>query len=75
VFLDADRSQYVGWSRDLQQSVRSGGLLVVDNATSHQGEIAPLAQAAGRRVLVGECSPKKRVNTSAILASSAIFVV
>jgi predicted O-methyltransferase YrrM len=48
VFLDADRSQYVGWWGDLQKSVRSGGLLVVDKATSHEGEIAPLARAIGQ---------------------------
>jgi len=41
IFLDAERSDYVGWWPDLQRLLRPGGLLVVDNATSHAGEMAP----------------------------------
>ena len=45
VFLDAERSQYVGWWRHLRRILRPGGLLVVDNATSHHEDVAPLVAA------------------------------
>lgn len=42
IFLDAERPQYPGWWPDLRRVLRPGGLLVVDNATSHREEMAPL---------------------------------
>lgn len=43
VFLDADRTQYAGYWPDLLRTLRPhGGLLIVDNATSHPDEIADL---------------------------------
>ena len=51
VFLDTDRSKYVGWWPHLQESLRSGGLLVVDNASNRADELAPfvrvIAETAG----------------------------
>ena len=41
IFLDAERTDYVGWWQDLRRLLRPGGLLVVDNATSHVEEMAP----------------------------------
>lgn len=41
VFLDSERSEYPGWWPDLRRVLRPGGLLVVDNATSHAAEMAP----------------------------------
>jgi predicted O-methyltransferase YrrM len=41
VFLDADRQEYPGWWPELRRTLRPGGLLVVDNATSHVEEMAP----------------------------------
>ena len=41
VFLDSERAEYPGWWRDLKRVLRPGGLLVVDNATSHVAEMAP----------------------------------
>ena len=41
VFLDSERSAYVGWWPDLRRILRPGGILVADNATSHACEIAP----------------------------------
>lgn len=41
VFLDSERSEYLGWWPDLKRILRPDGLLVVDNATSHAGEMAP----------------------------------
>ena len=40
IFLDSERPQYPGWWPHLQRALRPGGLLVVDNAVSHQGEMA-----------------------------------
>lgn len=41
VFLDSERPEYPGWWPDLKRILRAGGLLVVDNATSHPKEMAP----------------------------------
>jgi predicted O-methyltransferase YrrM len=43
VFLDSERSEYLGWWPDIKRVLRKGGLLVVDNATSHSAEMAPFA--------------------------------
>jgi predicted O-methyltransferase YrrM len=40
VFLDAERSAYVGYWPDLLRALRPGGLLVVDNVVSHADEVA-----------------------------------
>lgn len=39
VFLDADRSRYVGWWPDLYRILSPGGLMVADNAISHASEL------------------------------------
>lgn len=41
VFLDSERSEYVGWWPDVRSIVRVGGILVADNATSHAEEMQP----------------------------------
>ena len=40
LFLDSKRSDYVQWWPNIQRVLRKGGLLVVDNATSHADEMA-----------------------------------
>ncbi|MCF7751286.1 class I SAM-dependent methyltransferase [Bacillus subtilis subsp. subtilis] len=40
LFLDSERSQYLGWWPDLRRVLRPGGLLVVDNAVSHAQQMA-----------------------------------
>ncbi|KIN14797.1 O-methyltransferase [Vreelandella titanicae] len=40
LFLDSKRSDYVNWWPNIQRVLRKGGLLVVDNATSHADEMA-----------------------------------
>ena len=40
VFLDSERSEYVRWWPDVERVLRRGGVLVVDNATSHAEELA-----------------------------------
>ena len=42
LFLDAERVEYPSWWPHPVRVLRSGGLLVADNATSHPEEIAPL---------------------------------
>jgi predicted O-methyltransferase YrrM len=41
VFLDSERPEYPGWWPDIKRVLRPGGLLVVDNATSHPQQMAP----------------------------------
>lgn len=40
IFLDSERTQYCAWWPDLRRILRPGGLLVVDNATSHAQQMA-----------------------------------
>jgi predicted O-methyltransferase YrrM len=39
VFLDAERTEYIGWWPRVRAILRVGGLLVADNATSHAQEM------------------------------------
>ena len=41
VFLDSERNEYPGWWLHIRHVLRPGGLLVVDNATSHPEQMAP----------------------------------
>jgi predicted O-methyltransferase YrrM len=41
IFLDSERPEYPGWWPNLRRALRPGGLIVVDNATSHPAELAP----------------------------------
>ncbi|MFO1424267.1 MAG: O-methyltransferase [Candidatus Competibacteraceae bacterium] len=41
IFLDSERSEYVGWWADIKRVLRDGGLLIVDNAISHANEMEP----------------------------------
>lgn len=45
VFLDSQRSAYLAWWPDLKRVLRGGGLLVVDNASSHAAEMADFTAA------------------------------
>jgi predicted O-methyltransferase YrrM len=45
LFLDSKRSAYQDWWPDLKRVLRPGGLLVVDNATSHAHEMADFTDA------------------------------
>ena len=42
IFLDSERSEYATSWPNIGRILQKGGLLVVDNATSHPGEMAPL---------------------------------
>lgn len=41
IFLDSERPEYPEWWPDIKRVLRPGGLLVVDNATSHAEQMAP----------------------------------
>lgn len=41
IFLDSERTEYPGWWPQLRRVLCAGGLLVVDNATSHAEQMAP----------------------------------
>ena len=41
VFLDSERPEYPAWWPQIRRVLRTGGLLVVDNATSHVEQMAP----------------------------------
>jgi predicted O-methyltransferase YrrM len=41
IFLDSERPEYPGWWPNLRRVLRPGGLLIVDNATSHAEQMAP----------------------------------
>ena len=45
LFLDSKRSDYLDWWPDIRRILRAGGLLVVDNATSHADEMAAFTAA------------------------------
>ena len=45
LFLDSKRSDYLDWWPDIRRILRAGGLLVVDNATSHAEEMAAFTAA------------------------------
>jgi predicted O-methyltransferase YrrM len=45
LFLDSLRSAYLAWWPDLKRVLHPGGLLVVDNATSHAQEMADFTAA------------------------------
>jgi predicted O-methyltransferase YrrM len=44
IFLDSERAEYPAWWPQLRRVLRPGGLLVVDNATSHAEQMAPFAK-------------------------------
>lgn len=40
IFLDSERTEYVGWWHNIKRILKPGGMLVVDNALSHVNEMA-----------------------------------
>jgi predicted O-methyltransferase YrrM len=55
IFLDAERSEYPGWWPQLFRVLRAGGLLVVDNATSHAEEVSPFIELVRTHAQVTTC--------------------
>ncbi len=47
IFLDAERSEYAHWWPEIRRVLGFGGVLVVDNATSHSTQLAPLTALVG----------------------------
>lgn len=55
IFLDAERSEYSHWWPNLRRILCHGGVLVVDNATSHAAELAPLIALVGADARFRSC--------------------
>jgi predicted O-methyltransferase YrrM len=41
IFLDSERTAYPAWWPDIKRTLRPGGLIVADNASTHVEELAP----------------------------------
>ena len=48
IFLDSDRARYVEWLPQLNRVLARGGLIVVDNATSHASELEAFVASVKR---------------------------
>ena len=55
IFLDSERAEYPGWWPQLRRVLRPGGLLVVDNATSHVEQLAPFVALVNADPLFATC--------------------
>jgi predicted O-methyltransferase YrrM len=55
IFLDSERREYVAWWPDVRRALRPGGLLIVDNATSHAEELAPFRALVAADAQFGTC--------------------
>ena len=49
IFLDSARQQYAQWWPQLDRALAAGGVLVVDNASSHYADMAGFIEAIARR--------------------------
>ena len=55
IFLDSERPEYPGWWPRIRRVLRPGGMLVVDNAISHAGEMAPFLALVKADSLFATC--------------------
>ncbi len=55
IFLDSERPEYSGWWPDIKRALRPGGLLIVDNATSHPDQMAPFVALVKADTLFVTC--------------------
>lgn len=55
IFLDSERQEYPGLWPQLRRVLREGGLLIVDNATSHVEEMAPFVALVTADPQFGTC--------------------
>jgi predicted O-methyltransferase YrrM len=55
VFLDSERSQYQAWWPQIERVLCCGGVLVVDNATSHYAEMAAFLEGIGAHAGFTSC--------------------
>lgn len=55
IFLDSERPEYPGWWPEIKRVLRPGGLLVVDNATSHPEQMAPFVALVKADTLFVTC--------------------
>ena len=55
IFLDSERPEYPGWWPHLRRVLRPGGLLIVDNATSHVEQMAPFVALVNADAAFATC--------------------
>jgi predicted O-methyltransferase YrrM len=67
IFLDAERSEYVSYWPDLVRTLRTGGMLVVDNVISHADELAEF-----RKLVEGD---SRVMDALAPIGAGALLVV
>ncbi|SNY95892.1 O-methyltransferase [Halomonas sp. hl-4] len=56
IFLDSKRSEYERWWPTIKRVLKKGGLLVVDNATSHADEMVPFMALVSGDAHVSACT-------------------
>lgn len=66
IFLDADRSQYMEMTEDILRLLKTGGLLVCDNAVSHPEELADF---------MASLKSRPRLSTSLVPVGKGQFLV
>ncbi|WP_374937200.1 O-methyltransferase [Bacillus clarus] len=44
IFLDSERTQYMWWWENIKRILKPNGVLIIDNATSHEEELAAFIQ-------------------------------
>jgi predicted O-methyltransferase YrrM len=72
VFLDSERTEYVGWWPHPVRALRPGGLLVIDNVLSHPDEVAPLlALVDADPALIRATAPSGKGQVFAVRGASA----
>jgi predicted O-methyltransferase YrrM len=67
IFLDAERADYVSYWPDLVRTLRTGGMLVVDNVISHADEVAEF-----RELVAGD---SRVMDSLAPIGAGALLVV
>ena len=52
---DAATSEYAAWWPSVRRALRTGGLVLVDNATSHRAEMAPFVAVVAADAAFTSC--------------------
>jgi predicted O-methyltransferase YrrM len=71
VFLDAERSAYLGYWQDLVRSLRPAGLLAVDNVLSHASELVQFRASVQADARVSEAMAPTRAGLVLVVREAA----
>lgn len=44
VFIDANKSEYISYLKELQENMPRGGIVIADNITSHKNDLVPYVE-------------------------------